>query len=214
MARPPRQLGLFAKETKPKRRGRPPKKGSGMSHRARPPVSPDRPHHVTVRMRRGTWNLRSQRSFARIRKALVGVRSRGTFRVVHYSVQGNHGHLIVEGENRRALSNGMRALLIRMAKQLNREMDARGSRFEDRYHETVLGSPTQVRNALKYVLGNHAHHVRGAVVDPYSSGPWFTSWSEGVAMPRWLPCASPPTSPPESWLLKSGWKKAGPQLTT
>ncbi|MGZ3455643.1 MAG: transposase [Polyangiales bacterium] len=213
MARQPRQLGLFAKAPKPKRRGRPPKKDAGMSHRARPAVSPDRPHHVTVRMRRGTWNLRSQRCFACIRSALAGVRSRGTFRVVHYSVQGNHLHLIVEGENRRALSNGMRALLIRMAKQLNIEMRAHGSRFEDRYHETVLTSPTQVRNALKYVLENHAHHVRGATVDPYSSGPWFTGWSDAIAMPKWLPCVSPPTSPPESWLLRSGWKKAGAQLT-
>ncbi|MGZ3422179.1 MAG: transposase [Polyangiales bacterium] len=213
MARQPKQLGLFAKPKQPKR-GRPPKKGAGISHRARPPVTPDRPHHVTVRMRHGTWNLRSQRCFARIRKALVGVRSRGTFRVVHYSVQGNHVHLIVEGENRRALSNGMRALLIRVAKQLNIEMKARGSRFEDRYHETVLASPTQVRNTLKYVLENHAHHVRGAVVDPFSSGPWFAGWSEAVTMPSWLPCASPPTSPPESWLLKTGWKKAGRHLAS
>jgi hypothetical protein len=106
----------------------------------------------------------------------------------------------------------MRALLIRMAKQLNLEMRARGSRFEDRYHETVLGSPTLVRNTLKYVLGNHAHHVRGAVVDPFSSGPWFSGWPSSVAMPRWLPCASPPTSPPESWLMKGGWKRAGAQL--
>ncbi|MGZ3418148.1 MAG: transposase [Polyangiales bacterium] len=212
MARRQQQLGLFAKQPKPKRRGRPPKKDAKMSHRARPPVSPDRPHHVTVRMRRGTWNLRSQRCFRRIRKALDGVRTRGTFRVVHYSVQGNHVHLIVEGENRRALSNGMRALLIRMAKQLNIEMKAHGARIEDRYHETVLTSPRQVRNTLKYVLGNHAHHVRDALVDPYSSGPWFTGWNESVTMPRWLPCASPPTSPPESWLLDKGWKKAGAQL--
>jgi REP element-mobilizing transposase RayT len=211
MARGSKQLGLFIEPRRP-RRGRPPKKGAGLSHRARPPVSPDRPHHVTVRMRRGTWNLRSQRCFDRIRKALVGVRSRGAFRVVHYSVQGNHVHLIVEGENRRAFSNGMRALLIRMAKQLNLEMGARGSRFEDRYHETVIGSPTQMRNTLKYVLENHAQHVRGAVVDPYSSGPWFAGWSEAIAMPRWLPCVSPPTSPPESWLLRAGWKRAGAVL--
>jgi REP element-mobilizing transposase RayT len=213
VARRPKQLGLFVETEKP-RRGRPPKNGAGMSHRARAAVSPERPHHVTVRMRRGTWNLRSQRCFGRIRSALEGVRSRGSFRVVHYSVQGNHVHLIVEGANRRALSNGMRALLIRIAKQLNIEMRARGSRFEDRYHETVLGSPTQVRNALKYVFGNHAHHVGGAVVDPYSSGPWFGGWSAAVAMPRWLPCggASPPISRPESWLLKSGWKKAGGEL--
>jgi REP element-mobilizing transposase RayT len=183
-----------------------------MSHRARPPVSPERPHHVTVRVRYGTWNLRSQRCFERVRDALDRVRDREGFRVVHYSVQGNHMHLIVEGDDRRSLSNGMRALLIRLARRLNKLMGVRGSGFEDRFHERVLGSPTQVRNTLKYVLGNHEHHVRGATVDPFSSGPWFAHWAQGVKLPKWLPYTGPPTSEPESWVLKGGWRRAGREL--
>jgi REP element-mobilizing transposase RayT len=212
MGRGPRQLGLFAPVKKPARRGRPPKKDAGMSHRARPPVSRERPHHVTVRMRWGTWNLRSQRCFAKVREALEVAKRRDGFRVVHYSVQGNHVHLIVEGDDRRSLSNGMRALLISLARGLNRLMAVRGSRFEDRYHERVLGSPTQVRNTLKYVLENHAHHVRGAVVDEFSSGPWFEHWRAGVRMPRDLPCTGPPTSTPESWVLRGGWRRAGREI--
>src|SRR5262249_52973850 len=109
MVRRANQLTLFSTPRR-KKRGRPAKKGGALPHRSRPPVTPDRPHHVTVRMRRGTWNLRSQRCFRHIHAALVGVRSRGTFRVAHYSVQGNHVHLIVEADTRRAMSNGMRAL--------------------------------------------------------------------------------------------------------
>jgi REP element-mobilizing transposase RayT len=192
------------------RRGRPPKKGALLPHRARPAVSPEHPHHVTVRMRKGTWNLRSQRAFARIESALLGVRnSRSDFRVVHYSVQGNHVHMLVEGDDRRSFSNGMRALLIRMAKQLNIMMDAEGPRFADRYHERALTSPRQVRIVLRYVLANHARHVGGAVVDPFSSGPWFRGWAEGAQLPCWTPCTGPPTAAAESWLLKSGWRRAG-----
>jgi hypothetical protein len=76
----------------------------------------------------------------------------------------------------------MRALLIRMAKQLDIELEAHGSRFEDRSHETSLGSPNQVRNTLKCVLENHANHVKGAIVDPDSSGPWFSGWPEAMAI--------------------------------
>lgn len=210
MARRP-QLELFnptVAKAEP-RRGRPPKKGALLSHRARPAVSPSHPHHVTVRMRKGTWNLRSQRAFARIESALLGVKGREGFRVVHYSVQGNHVHMLAEGDDRRAFSNGMRALLIRMAKQLNIMMEAEGPRFADRYHERVLTSPRQVRIVLKYVLANHAKHVGGAVVDPFSSGPWFRGWAEGVVLPRWAPCTGPPTASPDSWLLKGGWRRAG-----
>jgi REP element-mobilizing transposase RayT len=165
-----------------------------------------------MRMRRGTWNLRSQRCFERVQKALAVANARGSVRVIHYSVQGNHIHLIVEGDDRRSLSNGMRALSISLARRLNRLMGVTGPRFADRFHERVLGSPTQVRNALKYVLENHAHHVRGAVVDELSSGPWFAHWRAGVRMPRWLPCTGPPTVDPESWVLRGGWRRAGREI--
>src|SRR5262245_29607483 len=70
------QLALFAAPKKRPRLGRPPKKGSLLSHRVRAIVSPHHPHHVTVRMRQGTWNLRSQRGFACIATALREVRAR------------------------------------------------------------------------------------------------------------------------------------------
>ena len=87
---------------------------------SRTAVSPKHPHHVTVRVRSGTWNLRSQRGFSCLATALREVRARPGFRVVHYSVQGNHVHMLVEGDDRRAMSNGLRAVLIRFAKRSTR----------------------------------------------------------------------------------------------
>ena len=59
--------------------------------------------HVTVRFARHVWNLRSQRGFACVRHALAFEARRGELRVAHYSVQGNHLHLIVETADKRAL---------------------------------------------------------------------------------------------------------------
>jgi putative transposase len=148
---------------------------------------------------RGTWNLRSQRCFAPIRDALERAKKRAAFRVVHFSVQHNHVHLIVEADDRRAMSNGLRALLARVARGLNRVMHARGNRFDDRYHEHILATPTETRNALYYVLGNRAAHlarwgrdVARDVVDAFSS------------------VAEPIAKRPRSWLLREGWTRAGP----
>ena len=91
------------------RRGRPKKAGAGLPHLKRPAVDARHPHHVTVRMQRGVWNLRSQRCFRPIATALRAVRDRDGFRVVHFSVQGNHMHLVTEADDRGAMSNGMRA---------------------------------------------------------------------------------------------------------
>ena len=206
--RRPKQRELFVKAT-PRRRGRPKKPNAGMPHARRPPVNRNHPHHVTIRVRKGTWNLRSQRCFALIVAAFNTANARKTIRVVHYSVQGNHLHLLVEADDRRAMSNGIRALLISLARQLNGLMDARGPRFADRFHERALVSPSAVRAALRYVLMNAAKHHGHELVDAYSSGPWFADWPEGTSRPRWTPCTGPPTMPPESWLLRGGWKRAG-----
>ncbi len=206
------QTELFARSRPGRRRGRPPKQGAGLPHLRRPAVDRSHPHHVTIRMRRGTWNLRSQRAFLHVVKALTTANDRRTIRIVHYSVQGNHLHLLVEADDRRAMSNGLRALLISLARRLNKMMGVTGSRYADRFHERALTSPSAVRTALRYVLTNAAKHHGHELVDPFSSGPWFTHWPVGTKSPRWTPCDDPPTVTPESWLLRAGWRRAGANI--
>ncbi len=170
-----------------------------MPHTRRPPVSRHRPHHVTVRVTRETWNLRSQRCFAPIREALAAVHQRPSFRVVHFSVQHNHLHLLVEAEDRTRMTRGIRALLVRIARGLNRVMKSRGARFGDRYHEHVLATPNETKNALRYVLGNRQHHLRQWGKSAPPSDPFTSATLDEALVHR-----------PASWLLREGWTRAGP----
>jgi len=95
---------------------------------------------------------------------------------VHFSVQGNHLHLIAEASDERGLSGAMQGLTIRLAKSLNHVMSRRGPVFADRYHAHILRSPRETRAAVAYVVGNFARHrakqerpVRAGFVDPFSS---------------------------------------------
>jgi hypothetical protein len=122
------------------------------------------------------WNLRSKRSFRVLRRAFFAGRDKFGFRLNHYSVQGNHLHLIVEATDARAMSRGMQGLAIRMAKGLNRMMGRHGTVFADRYHGRILRTPTETRHALHYVLRNRHKHlaelgksIAPTVVDEYSS---------------------------------------------
>jgi putative transposase len=166
-----------------------------MPHTKRPRVSKHRPHHVTVRVTRGTGNLRSQVCFPVVREALARIRSNPQFRLVHFSVQHNHVHMIVEADGRRALSNTLRQLLSRVARELNRVTRASGARFDDRYHERILKTPTDTRNALMCVIGNRAVHLAR----------WGTTQRSDLD-----PCSSlvadESIQPPKSWLLRTGWK--------
>jgi REP element-mobilizing transposase RayT len=157
------------------------------------------------------WNLRSRRSLHVIERALVGMYAWREFRVVHFSAQGNHLHFLVEADDNRALSEGMQGLSIRLAKGLNRLMGRRGKVFADRFHARVLRTPAEVRNALAYVLLNHRSHMLRAgerdsagARDPFSSAASLDGWREGgpVEAPR-------VTSPPQTWLLGSGWRRRG-----
>jgi len=180
------------------------RKRPGVPHTRRETVCAYQPVHVTVRMADFVWNLRSERSYAVIHGALDAARRRTDSRVVHFSILGNHLHMIVEADGTRALSNAVRALSIRLARRLNRMMGRKGPVFSDRYHAHVLRTPREVRNAIRYVTGNFASHAarRG---EPMREG-WADPFSSAVVKaPRaeqGLLFIQPVTVAPETWLLR------------
>ena len=110
-----------------------------VSHLRRASLDANQPVLVTMRVRRDVPNLRTQRPMAGVRLAFAGGRRRFGFRLVHFSVQGNHLHLIVEAADKRALSRGMQGLAIRLARRVNGALGRSGSMFADRYHARALG---------------------------------------------------------------------------
>jgi putative transposase len=126
-------------------------------------------------------------------------------RVVHFSVQSNHLHLIVEALDEMALSLGMQALGHRLAHAVHRATGTGGRVFADRYHAHALCSPREVRAALVYVLQNWAKHGPGGQFDPRSSARWFDGWTESP-----LSGSDPPTvAAPRTWLITVGWRRLG-----
>jgi REP element-mobilizing transposase RayT len=65
-------------------------------------------------------------------------RLRFGMRIVHYSIQGNHLHLIVEVDDTVSLSRGVQGLAVRIARRLNALIRRRGAVFVDRYHAHAL----------------------------------------------------------------------------
>ncbi len=230
-SRKPKQLSLpgFAKKKRGVRSvGRP--VGTGrrqVRHRAREAHSAPHPVHVVLRSK--FKPLRSQFVFPTIRKALAkAARARKDFRITQFSVQGDHVHLIVEAGSHAALSRGMQGLAIRVARALNALMDRRGKVWADRFFSRELRSPRVVRNALAYVLNNFRKHRAGAaaLIDPYSSAPYFDGFHElaGVSpchlvARSTLPLVPRGVAPPgkqeipvvgaKTWLGAGGWRQGG-----
>jgi REP element-mobilizing transposase RayT len=177
-------------------------------HRARPDHKSRFPLHVTLRAQREIGSLRSPRLSPVIERAIAAA-WRPRFRIVHYSVQGDHVHLIVEAHDKPSLSSGVRSLTIRAARTINRAVRRSGAVWGDRYHSRELRTPREVRNAITYVLLNARKHGRRHIgIDPCSSGRWFDGWRDVSAIVD-LESERPAVAAPRTWLLGVGWRRHG-----
>src|SRR5262249_4477936 len=133
------------------------------------------------------------------------------FRVVHFSVQQDHLHLIVESDERTTLQRGIQGMAIRIALAVNRAAGRRGKLWGDRYHARGLGTPREVRNSLVYVLLNFRKHLRAAPgIARCSWGRMFGGWEGAVVGAMALKWVAPAVT----WLARVGWLRAGGPLRT
>ena len=197
--------------------GRPKIYKSRVAHRERERVPGSCPVHVTLRLRRDVPSLRSKRFVREFRRSLLSGCERGEFRVVHYSLQNGHAHLIVEARGKQALARGMKSVGARLARTVNRVFERSGPVLAERYHAHVLRTPGEVRRALSYVLLNVRKHWRERYgrapqpgLDDASSARWFDGWK-----PRWSALARRAREGPSevaaarSWLMQRGWRRYG-----
>jgi REP element-mobilizing transposase RayT len=186
--------------------GRKPKAARpGQSHRPRTRHDARQPVHVTLRARRGLPSLRSEAISSVLRDALARS-NRADFRILHFSIQSDHLHVIVEADSANVRRRGIWGLAVRLAKAVNRRAGRTGSVWSDRYHARALTTPREVRRAMAYVLLNFCKHLRApAAIDPRSSGPWFEGWAERPRTPK----HPRPVASAKTWLATVGWRRAG-----
>jgi REP element-mobilizing transposase RayT len=169
------------------------------------------PAHITMRAARGLPSFREQvvaRAIGHVIRTMKNVRE--DFRVVEFSIQTNHVHLIVEADDDRALASAIRSFEARVSKLLNHHVlrRKRGKVWGDRYFRVDLASPKQARRALAYVLQNAQHHgvVAPGAKDPLSSARGSTRY---VTRPE-LPLETSLTSPSRTYLLNVLWERPWP----
>ncbi|MCH7868813.1 MAG: transposase [Myxococcales bacterium] len=153
-----------------------------------------------------------------VRKTFAQGCERGDFRLVEYSIQHNHLHMIVEAESQDALSRGMKSIAARFALAVNRVFKRTGQVIAGRYHVQLLTSPQQVRNALRYVLLNIRKHFKQrnghappVKIDEASSGSQFDGWrasSESLRVKASIQ-EDVGVAKAASWLLSKGWRRRG-----
>lgn len=213
----PKQLEFRTWGGKRKNAGRK-RRSTFASHVRRGRINRQTPVHLTLRLRDGLTGLRSEKFLAQFRKAAVGATKKG-LRILHYSLQTNHFHILAEADNNQILANAMKSLVTCLAIWLKKMWRRKGSIFSERFHSRILRTPTEVKRVLRYILLNYARHAGvSARIDYYSSGHAFSKWQELLNELTDLireqvaqevdPDNSRGLSQPESWLASVGWLKS------
>jgi REP element-mobilizing transposase RayT len=83
------------------------------------------PVHVTLRARAGIGSFHRDDAFGALARALSRA-NKEWFRVIVWSVQTDHIHLVVEADGRVELIRGVQGLAVRCAKAVNRALGRKG----------------------------------------------------------------------------------------
>ncbi|MGZ3723349.1 MAG: hypothetical protein ACXVA9_10485 [Bdellovibrionales bacterium] len=196
--------------------GRPNRTGQ-VSHAKRERVDFKKPLHITLKLKKGVANLRNRQTLMNFRNAVNSAKPFG-LNVIHYSLQNDHVHLIVEAKDSASLGNGMKSLCCRVGKAVRKIAGGTGAVFMGRFHMHVLKTPTEMKRALEYVLLNTAKHMKHLEhIDEFSSGVAFAEWRKLIgrrlsglieSQVRKAPSVFRELSAPQSWLCREGWMRA------
>ena len=167
--------------------------------------------------------FRRERIVAALERAIDRA-TKASFRVLHYSIQEDHLHFVIEATDRTALSRGMIGMTVRLARAFNRAVRRTGGVWGDRFHTRELKTPREVRAGIVYVLMNHKKHLasgrstaangRIAPLDRFSSAFWFDGFAPRagplvIELRDRLPTDALPVARPRTWLARTGWRRRG-----
>ena len=173
--------------------------------------------HITLKLK--YTSLRTHQMHKAMKRAAIRAKQYGLY-ILHYSILDDHIHAVVEAKSNDALATGMKCLCGSLGRAFRKLLGGKGAVFKDRYHMHVLRTPTEMKNALKYVLVNAARHMKVIEhIDEFSSGARsaFRRWREllgqrfnALVEHQLEGCRAvlEELSQPRSWLAAVGWRRA------
>lgn len=163
--------------------------------------------HVTMRRVPNLPSFRQQRVGELVLRQMRRLADE-LFQIVHFSIQNNHLHFLVEGRDREIVIRKLQGLMVSFAKRLNALLGGRrGKVWADRYYRRDVVTTREMHNVLRYVFGNGKKHgeipADAIMLDPYSTAWLFDGWDIDFEKPKngdhW------PRPAPRTRLLKIDW---------
>lgn len=148
--------------------GRPAIQDRGIRHICRDVIKKTVNMHITIKLEKKKAGLKNKVTLQLLHKAIKKARMSG-LRILHYTLEFDHIHLMTEADCNASLSKGMQSFGITFSKGINKIKSQNGRVYKHRYHLRLLKSRQEVRNVIAYILGNGARHGTSSFINQYNS---------------------------------------------
>jgi len=149
--------------------GRPMIHDPGIRHRERPFLTKAASLHLTVKVKRIKADMKNKAVLSILKRAIMNARKQG-LRVIHFTLEYDHIHLLIEAENNEILGKGMQSFGVTFSKAINRMKKQSGGVYKHRYHFRQISGVRQLKNVLNYIFTNGVKHKTAkSLVNPYNS---------------------------------------------
>jgi REP element-mobilizing transposase RayT len=149
--------------------GRPAIHDVGIRHRERPKLTSLSSLHLTIKINRIKADLKNKSILKVLKRAICNSRKKG-LRVVHFSLEYDHIHLLIESPHNSALGRGMQSLGVTLARGINLFKKSVGGVYKHRYHFRKINSSRELKRVMNYIFKNGLKHGTAKhLVNPYHS---------------------------------------------
>jgi len=148
--------------------GRPAIHDKGIRHTQREQILKLTSLHLTIKIDRQKAGLKNKLVLALLHKAIKKARLIG-LTIIHYTLEYDHVHLLVETRNNEILAKGMQSFGICFSKGINKLKNHKGHVYKTRYHLRILKTFREMNNVIHYILGNAVKHKSSSFINLYNS---------------------------------------------
>ena len=147
----------------PKRAGRKPIHDKGIRHIQRKRFERESSFHITIKVREEKSDLQNKQVLKALHRSIMKARNK-SLKVIHYTLEYNHIHMLVEAHTQEQLSNCMQSFGVTLAKMINKLKSKKGRVYKHRYHLRKLSTVMELKNVLKYIFNNGIKHKNSKTI--------------------------------------------------
>ena len=153
----------------PKRAGRKAIHAPSIRHRKRAEIKKPSSLHLTIKIAKNKAGVKNKQILKVLKRAILKGRSAG-IRIIHFTLEYDHIHLLVEADCKIKLGRGMMRFGVTLAKGINHYRRDQGQVYKHRYHQRFITSRRDLKNVMNYIFHNGLkHRTATKLLNPYHS---------------------------------------------